>query len=215
MKIIEVRSLVIPEIKIIRFARFMDVRGYFTETHRESDFSKEDRIGSLRGLRFLQHNESYSRAGTIRGMHFQWNPFMGKLVRTISGRMIDLILDIRVDESTFGSMIAYDMPSDQADKTGEWIWIPPGFAHGNVFTKDTVIEYLCTGEYNQECEAGISPLAKDINWSLCDAGLKRTFDEIAEATTLITEKDRNGVSVNTWANDSRADNFSRTSLPRV
>ncbi len=78
MKIVEVTRLAIPEIKVIRFARFRDHRGYFTEHYRESDFNGHEGLDCLRGITFSQMNESFSRPGTIRGMHFQWNPYHGK-----------------------------------------------------------------------------------------------------------------------------------------
>src|SRR5690606_8308158 len=95
----------------------------------------------LKGLQFVQVNESYSRPGTVRGLHFQWNPYMGKLVRTVYGRMVDIALDIRKGSPTFGKALLYDMPSQPDQDYAEWIWIPPGFAHGNYFTAETVIEY--------------------------------------------------------------------------
>lgn len=208
MKIISVESLAIEALKVITFARFTDVRGYFTETYRNTDFLARADHGSLLDVSFVQCNESYSRAGTIRGLHFQWNPYMGKLVRTIQGRMVDLALDIRKGSPTFGYMIAHDMPSNQENGTGQWIWVPPGFAHGNLFTDDTTIEYFCTGEYSQGCEAGISPLATDINWSLCDPSLKKLFDEIANGmTVIITDKDRNGLTLSQWTLEKKSDNF--------
>ena len=79
VKIIDVQDLAIPEVKVIRFARFRDHRGYFTEPYRFSDFETGDATPFFRGVRFPQANESYSRAGTVRGLHFQWNPYMGKL----------------------------------------------------------------------------------------------------------------------------------------
>jgi len=207
MKIIEVKSLKIPDIKVIKFARFCDHRGYFTEHFRKSDFENHRDMSFIKGLSFVQANESFSKKGTIRGLHFQWNPYMGKLVRTLKGRMIDLILDIRKGSPTFGKLIAYDMPSNSLSEYSEWIWVPPGFAHGNLFLDDTLIEYFCTGEYSPNCEAGISPLAKDIDWSLCDVELKKIFDKIAPTTNLITDKDKNAFSVKEWEQDDRSENF--------
>src|SRR6266576_777714 len=149
MKILELKTLAIPEIKVLRFARFTDARGYFTETYRKTDFDNLAQCPSLQQSTFVQCSESYSKAGTIRGMHFQWNPYMGKLVRTVLGRMVDLILDIRSGSSTYGRIIAYDMPSDAEAAFAEWIWVPPGFAHGNFFTENSQIEYLCSGAYSQ------------------------------------------------------------------
>lgn len=207
MKILDVKQLEIPEIRVIRFARFGDQRGYFTEHFRDSDFQTHPLTPFMRGVEFVQTNESFSRAGTVRGLHFQWNPYMGKLVRTLQGHMVDLVLDIRIGSPTFGKAIAYDMPSDRSEDYNEWIWVPPGFAHGNTFLEDTSIEYFCSGEYSPGYEAGISPLADDIDWSLCDPRLRETFYDIASSTRLITEKDRNGLSVSAWKKDERSSNF--------
>ena len=207
MKILAVDRLKIPEIKVIRFARFCDQRGYFTEHFRQSDFRTSPLTPFMEGVEFVQTNESFSKAGTVRGLHFQWNPYMGKLVRTLHGHMVDLILDIRKGSPTFGKAIAYDMPSNRSEDFNEWIWVPPGFAHGNTFLEDTSIEYFCSGEYSPGHEAGISPLAEDIDWSLCDQNLRGTFQEIASSTPLITDKDKNGLSVSSWEEDQRSNNF--------
>jgi dTDP-4-dehydrorhamnose 3,5-epimerase len=207
VKILSVKQLEIPEIKVIWFARFRDERGYFTEHFRRNDFDTNSLTPFMRGVEFVQANESFSRASTIRGLHYQWNPYMGKLVRTLHGHMVDLVLDIRRGSPTFGKAIAYDMPSDGSEEFNEWIWVPPGFAHGNAFLEDTTIEYFCSGEYSPGNEAGISPLAEDIDWSLCDPHLKEVFCEIASSTRLMTDKDRNGLSVSAWERDERSENF--------
>jgi dTDP-4-dehydrorhamnose 3,5-epimerase len=207
VKILAVNQLEIPEIKTIRFARFCDQRGYFTEHFRQSDLQTNPLTSFLEGVEFVQTNESFSKARTVRGLHFQWDPYMGKLVRTLHGHMVDLILDIRRGSPNFGKAIAYDMPSNRSEDFNEWIWAPPGFAHGNVFLEDTSIEYFCSGEYSPGNEAGISPLAEDIDWSLCDQNLRETFREIASRTPLITDKDKNGLSVSTWERDERSRNF--------
>lgn len=207
MKIIEVKELAIPAIKVIRYARFHDHRGYFSESYRWSDFERHERTPFMRGVQFVQANESFSRAQTVRGLHFQWNPHMGKLVRTVRGHMIDVVLDIRKESPTFGRVIAYDMPATGDEDWGDWIWVPPGFAHGNAFPADTVIEYFCSGEWRPGCEAGISPLATDLDWSLCDPDLRRQFADIAGATTLISDKDRDGFALGAWAADDRSENF--------
>lgn len=210
MKILEIKSLAIPSVKVVRFARFPDHRGYFTEPYRKSDAVAQ--LGFLGGLDFVQVNESYSRAGVVRGLHFQWNPFMGKFVRTVQGRMVDLFLDIRKGSPTFGKAAAYDMPSSPEADYAEWIWIPPGFAHGNFFTAESTIEYMCTGEYSPGCEAGVSPVSADIDWSLCGPGLKAELDDMLGREPLITDKDRNGFSVSSWLADGRSDNFTYAGL---
>jgi dTDP-4-dehydrorhamnose 3,5-epimerase len=210
VKIVSVQELSIPAIKVIRFARFADQRGYFTETYRHSDFNAAAMPASLQGQRFVQGNESFSRAGVVRGLHFQWNPYMGKLVRTVRGRMVDLVLDIRKGSPTYGKIIAHDMPSAPELTSGEWIWVPPGFAHGNFFTEDSQIEYFCTGEWNPACEAGISPLARDLDWSQCDRALKAQFDAIVK-DCLISPKDRDGLTLAAWTADERSRQFAYSS----
>ncbi|MGA2141780.1 MAG: dTDP-4-dehydrorhamnose 3,5-epimerase family protein [Brevinematales bacterium] len=210
MKILEVKSLSIPEVKVIRFARFCDSRGYFSEHFRKSDLKNHpDTKDVFQRIEFLQMNESFSVPGVIRGLHFQWNPFMGKLVRTLSGHMIDIFLDIRKGSPNFGRAAMYDMPSERTKDYCEWIWVPPGFAHGNFFEAESAIEYLCSGEYSQGCEAGISPLAGDIDWALCDKDLKARFDKIASGGMIITDKDRNGFTLENWIKDGRSDNFTK------
>jgi dTDP-4-dehydrorhamnose 3,5-epimerase len=205
MKLLEISSLAIPEIKIIRFARFHDSRGYFTEHFRRSDFEKA--LPFFNEISFRQSNESFSQPGVIRGLHFQWNPYMGKLVRTISGHMVDLVLDLRKGSPTFGAIIAHDMPVTPDCEYSEWIWVPKGFAHGNFYLKQSMIEYFCSGEYNPECEAGISPLAADLDWSLCDPELKQRFADVVRQGALLSDKDKNAHSLASWLRTSDSDQF--------
>lgn len=200
MNILDVFSLAIPEVGVIRAAKYRDHRGYFHETFRTSDV--ERRAPFLDGIEIRQTNSSFSRAGTVRGMHFQWDPPMGKLVRTVYGRMIDLVLDVRPASSTYGAMLAYDMPSN--DEWTDLIWVPPGFAHGNAFPDDCYIEYLCTAEYNPAGEAGISPLAPDLDWSLVDRSLAAEIHNLLEGAPLITDKDRRAMRAADWARDARS-----------
>jgi dTDP-4-dehydrorhamnose 3,5-epimerase len=207
MRILDVKDLKIADIKVIRFARFADHRGFFAEHFRKSDFRTHPQLGFLKDIEFLQCNESRSKPGTIRGLHFQWNPYMGKLVRTLRGRMVDMVLDIRKGSPTFGKVVAYDMPAGESADSGEWIWVPPGFAHGNYFTEDSHIEYFCSGEYSPGCEAAIAPLAPDLDWSVCDPRLKREFDALVSANPLMTEKDRNGHTIASWTGNPDSDQF--------
>ena len=206
MKILNVKELAIPEIKVIKFQRFTDFRGYFTETFRRSDFFKEIFKKKL-APEFVQTNESWSRSGTFRGLHMQWNPYMGKLVRCIVGHLIDYVLDIRLNSPTFGKIIGYDMPADPTINFSEWIWVPPGFAHGTLLIEDSLIEYFCTGEYNQKHEAGISPLDNDLNWSLCNNDLTRQFKAAVWNNPYLTDKDRQNPSLATWKKGSNAKEF--------
>lgn len=207
MKIKDVKSLRIPEVKVICFARFPDHRGYFTEHFRKSDLLTHPDLGCFQKVEFVQCNESYSKKGTIRGLHFQWNPYMGKLIRTIRGRMVDMVLDIRKGSPTLGKIMLYDMPADPGLPDQQWIWVPPGFAHGNFFPAESIIEYFCTGHYSPDCEAGISPMAKDIDWSICDTELKKVFDICVFSTKLISDKDKNGFTLQEWLENENSDKF--------
>jgi dTDP-4-dehydrorhamnose 3,5-epimerase len=207
MKILAVKTLALPDVRVIRFARFVDHRGYFTETFRRSDIDTHPDTAFLHQMALPQVNESSSRARTVRGLHFQWNPFMGKLVRTTHGHMVDIFLDIRLGSPTFGKIAMYDMPAPLDAEWGEWIWVPPGFAHGNFSIEPSRIEYFCTSEYSPGCEAGLSPLAPDLDWSLCNPRLKRQFHELISNNPIMTDKDREGFTLAGWQQDERSSNF--------
>jgi dTDP-4-dehydrorhamnose 3,5-epimerase len=207
MKILEVKSLAIPDIKVIRYGRFGDHRGFFGEHFRKSDIEGRADIVALRNIEFSQYNESWSKAGTVRGLHFQWNPFMGKLVRTLWGHMVDIVLDIRKNSPTFGKAICYDMPAPKGADFGEWIWVPVGFAHGNYYPEESQIEYFCNGIYSPGCEACISPFAADINWSLCSPELKNELDSMLANTPLMTDKDINGFTLAEWLKNPDSEKF--------
>lgn len=207
MKIIGVRTIGFPEIKVIRYGRFVDERGYFTETYRKTDFQNNPELLFLKGKEFVQTNVSFSKKNVVRGLHAQWNPPIGKLVRVIVGRMIDFFLDIRKKSPNFGKIGCYEMSSDFHREDNEWIWVPSGFAHGGCFLEDTAIEYYCTGEYNPETEVAISPLADDINWLDCDPQLKNIFDKIISAIPIISEKDKSGHTLSSWLSTAHSDRF--------
>jgi dTDP-4-dehydrorhamnose 3,5-epimerase len=204
MKINYIKETQIPGVKLINFERFTDKRGFFTETFRVSDFINNELKCFPNGI--LQANESYSRRNVLRGLHFQWNPNMGKLVRTISGHMVDLVLDLRQGSPTQGKIMAFNMPANSTDGTTSWIWVPEGCAHGNFFLEDSYIEYFCSGSYNGECEAGVSPFAKDIDWSICDPKLKNLFTDLKDSF-IATSKDINGLSVKQWLDREDSKNF--------
>jgi len=179
-------------VKLVKYGRFDDERGYFAEPFRASQ------MADVVGAPIVQMNESLSHAGVLRGLHFQWAPFMGKLVRVIDGYMVDIVCDIRVNSPTYGVVQMVRMLPGSG-----WIWVPPGFAHGNAFPVRTRIQYLCTGEYSQETEACLSPLGTDLDWSLCDPAVL----EVVRACPTISMKDRDGYSAQEWLADERSMNF--------
>ncbi len=181
-------------IKLIDVERFEDSRGWFMETFRESQAG----IPSI-----VQANQSYSRPHVMRGLHFQSKPYMGKLVRTINGHMIDIALDVRIGSPTFGEATLVDMP--ELPNKVQWLWVPAGFAHGNMFLTPTNIEYLCTGEYNGESEFCISPYDMDIK---VVEGSNAVFEYFRkDPMAIITDKDRNGLSLKAWSDSDHAREF--------
>jgi dTDP-4-dehydrorhamnose 3,5-epimerase len=204
MKINNIHEPAIKGVKVIHFERFMDKRGYFSETFRAGDFIANELDIFPNGI--LQTNESYSRRNVLRGLHFQWNNPMGKLVRTISGHMVDLILDLRIGSPTQGQIMAFNMPIAAHQNESSWIWVPEGCAHGNFFLEDSYIEYYCSASYNGDCEAGVSPFATDIDWSICDPKLKNLFYDLKDSF-ITTSKDINGHSLSSWLKTADSANF--------
>lgn len=207
MTILDVKEVTFPEVKVIKFAWFVDERGFFTETYRKSDFQKDPRLSFLGNKEFVQSNVSFSKKGVFRGLHFQWEPAIDKLVRVQEGRMIDLFLDIRKGSPTYGKISGYDMSTKDSDDQSEWIWVPKGFAHGSLYLIDTMIEYFCDAEWNPKTEASISPFSKDIDWSLIDPALKKHVENILHNNPLVSEKDKNGFTLEQWKNSKDAENF--------
>jgi len=207
MLITDVKSLSIKEVKIVEFKKFIDARGCFTETYREDDFYGIDEMEFIRKYEFLQFNETFSRSNTFRGLHFQWSPFMGKLIRCISGQIIDLALDIRKDSKTFKKIVAYELRGNPDLTHSEWMWVPPGFAHGVLILEDSYMQYLCTGTYNPNCEVAISPISEDIDWSICDKDLKEKIDKSFESDILIKERDLKGITLKSWSRNKNSERF--------
>lgn len=207
MKILGVEELKIPEVKVITFQRFKDERGYFTETYRKSDFENNSQTPFLKDVDFTQVNESFSKKGVLRGFHFQWNPFMTKMLRVIKGNVIDMAVDIRPNSLTFGKVVGYEFNADYEDENNQWVWIPVGFAHGVLFLEDSAIEYFCTGQWAPDTERCISPLANDINWSVFNSELKKKLDEFMKTSLIINEKDKNGLTIEQWRNSEDSKNF--------
>jgi dTDP-4-dehydrorhamnose 3,5-epimerase len=206
MKIIDIKTLEHPEIKVIKFARFQDERGYFTETYRKSDLLKNIKLPEFKDVEFTQFNEAYSKADTFRGMHFQYEPYMSKLVRCIRGNLIDLVMDIRIGSPYFGKIFAYELSNNVNNDFDEWIWVPAGFAHGTLLTEPTTIEYLCTGHYSPDCQVSVSVLSKDIIWNKNDVLNSKVFNYI-NSDLHISEKDRNAMELSKWKVSKEANDY--------
>lgn len=144
----EIIETALPGLLILQPDVFADERGYFMETFRSDFFNK---IGSE--LTFVQDNESKSKANVLRGLHFQLPPFeQGKLVRVISGAVLDVAVDIRRNSATFGQWVALKITAENKKQ----MWIPPGFAHGFLTLEDdTIFAYKCTNYYDKSSERSI------------------------------------------------------------
>ena len=163
----------IPDVKIIVPRRFADARGYFSETYSDRDWQ-----AAGMDVRFLQDNDSMSlHKGVVRGLHYQIPPAaQGKLVRVLSGALLDVAVDIRRGSPTFGRQVSVAISA--AD--GRQVFIPPGFAHGYVTLEPgTLVSYKVSSYYSPTCERGIrwNDPALGIDWG------------VDEAAAILSERD--------------------------
>lgn len=140
----------ITDIVLIKPTLHEDYRGYFSETFRQDLL--EDSIGYK--VDFIQDNESQSIKGVLRGLHFQLPPYsQSKLVRVISGRVLDVVVDIRKSSKTFGQHVAVEL----TEENNYQLFIPSGFAHGYVVLSDSAtFSYKVDNYYAQKYDRGIA-----------------------------------------------------------
>ncbi len=163
---------------------FQDSRGFFMETFREDVF-KEFGLPT----HFVQDNHSRSSKGVIRGLHFQWDPPMAKLMRVTQGSAFLVAVDIRKESPTLGKWVGIEASAENRRQ----IWAPAGCARGFCVLSDFAeIQYKCTGLYNGKAEAGI-------RWDDPDIGI--TWPGTAFA---LSEKDRTAPSLSEWLASPRA-----------
>ncbi len=146
---------------VIKPKVFADARGYFFESYSAQSF----KAAGL-NLNFVQDNQSLSQKGVLRGLHFQNNPFaQGKLVRVITGAVLDVAVDIRKDSATYGKWFSLELNEENK----AMMYIPEGFAHGFATLRDnTIFSYKCTNVYNKASEDCIVWNDKDlaIDWKI-------------------------------------------------
>jgi dTDP-4-dehydrorhamnose 3,5-epimerase len=145
---IKIEETDIKDLIIVKPGLFKDDRGFFSEVYRKDQFEWLGLPGE-----FVQLNHSASTRNVIRGLHFQWDPPMGKLMSVTVGSAYFMAVDIRKDSPTLGKHFGIEVSADNKLN----IWAPAGFARGYcVMSEYAEIQYLCTGLYNNDCEAGIS-----------------------------------------------------------
>lgn len=143
----KILKAVLQDVVLIEPSIFEDSRGLFFESFNSDTWKSQ-------GLphQFVQDNQSFSSKGVLRGLHFQQGEHaQGKLVRVISGRVLDVAVDLRPESPTFGKWEFYDLDA----KTNKMVYIPTGFAHGFLALEDSIFSYKCTTGYNKESEGGI------------------------------------------------------------
>jgi dTDP-4-dehydrorhamnose 3,5-epimerase len=166
-----------------------DSRGFFMETFRADQFRDM-------GLptEFLQDNHSRSRKGVLRGLHFQWDPPMGKLVRVTRGTAFLVAVDIRKGSPTVGQWFGLQV----SEENKKQVWAPYGFARGFCsLTDDCELQYKCTGIYNAQGESGIFFADPQI-------GIRWPIDS---KKAVISDKDRKAQTLAQWLNLKLSDSI--------
>lgn len=149
---------------LISVRKFTDDRGFFTERFRVDQWRQNfpDHSG------FIQDNYSWSKYGVLRGLHFQFNPDQGKLVTCVEGAITDVIVDIRKSSPTFGHHLTFNLSAAEP----QWLWVPPGFAHGFVVTSPNGagVMYKVDAPYSPATEGAIRWNDSDLNisWPIKD-----------------------------------------------
>ena len=162
-----------PGLVIIEPTVFTDSRGYFFESFNQNNF-KQNGIATS----FVQDNQSKSAYGVIRGLHYQLAPYaQTKLIRVLTGAIIDVVVDLRTGSPTFGKAFSLELSAENHKQ----LLVPKGFAHGfSVISPTTEVIYKCDSFYNKEAEAGIAfdDAALNINW------------QVPANKVIISDKDR-------------------------
>ncbi len=142
-----VKNTLLDGVKIITPTVFEDERGYFFESYKAPIFKNNDLP-----INFVQDNEVKSTKGVLRGLHYQFNRPQGKLVRVISGSILDVAVDIRKGSPTFGQSEIVHLTAEN----NKMLYIPEGFAHGYLVTSsESIVVYKCTDVYDPNDQYGI------------------------------------------------------------
>ena len=176
-----------PGIKVLTAKRFDDERGYLIQSWVKADVEAE---GIPSGFR--QAIQTVSKKGVVRGLHFQWEPPMGKYVRCLYGAIIDVVVDVRHGSPTLGKHVAVEL----SEANHQVIWVPPGFAHGTLALQDTsIVLYECSGEHGPGREGGIlwNDPALEIDWPT--------------TAPIVSDKDKVAPTLATWLTDERSQHF--------
>ncbi len=181
MKIIDTK---ISDVKIIEPDVYADDRGFFMETFSESRYHKMLGIE----MSFVQDNHSRSQQSVLRGLHFQTNNPQGKLVRTVTGEIFDVAVDIRPESPTFKQWVGVIL----SESNKRQLWIPAGLAHGFVVLSEWAdFEYKCTDYYDPSSE-------QCIIWNDPDIAIGWPISQ-----PILSDKDKQGKRLQDWLGESR------------
>ena len=182
-----VESRHLEDIVVIVPKAHRDDRGFFMEVYRADQF-RDLGLPS----EFVQDNHSFSRKGVIRGLHFQWQPLMGKLMRVSRGTAFLVAVDIRKGSPTLGQWFGLEASAENMKQ----VWAPAGFARGFCALTDEVeVQYKCTGIYNDRAESAI-------RWDDPDVGVEWPLKEVR-----LSDKDRNAHSLRAWLTSPDAEHI--------
>lgn len=184
---IKIEARYLKDVVVLVPEVFQDSRGFFTETFREDQFQ-------ALGLptHFVQDNHSRSARGVVRGLHFQWDPPMGKLMRVTAGAAFLVAVDIRKGSPTLGKWVGVEASAENKRQ----VWAPAGFARGFCVLSDYAeIQYKCTGIYNNKGESGIL-------WNDPEVGIEWPVHDVS-----LSEKDRKAQTLAQWLSRPESSNF--------
>lgn len=182
-----VESRHLEDIVVIVPKAHRDDRGFFMEVYRADQF-RDLGLPS----EFVQDNHSFSRKGVVRGLHFQWEPLMGKLMRVSRGTAFLVAVDIRKGSPTLGQWFGLEASAENMKQ----VWAPAGFARGFCALTDEVeVQYKCTGIYNDRAESAI-------RWDDPDVGVEWPLKEVR-----LSDKDRNAHSLRVWLTSPDAEHI--------
>ncbi len=184
---LEIESRHLGDICVLAPEVFQDDRGFFTEVFRADQFK-------AMGLpyEFVQDNHSGSVRGVLRGLHFQWEPPMGKLMRVTRGTAFMVAVDIRKGSPTLGQWFGREVSAESRKQ----IWAPAGFARGFCVLSDYAeIQYKVTGVYNGKAESGI-------RWDDPEIGIEWPMKDV-----ILSEKDKKAQTLKQWLSSPDSENF--------
>lgn len=175
---IKIESTFLQAVVVLVPDIFQDARGFFMETFRKDKFMEHGLP-----IDFVQDNHSRSERGVVRGLHFQWEPPMGKLMRVTQGSAFLVAVDIRRGSPTLGQWVGVEASVENRRQ----VWAPAGFARGFCVLSDSAeIQYKCTGLYNNKAESGIL-------WNDPKIGIKWPLQDVK-----LSDKDRSAQSLDQW-----------------